>query len=128
MARGEQQHPVVLVVDDEAAIRLLCRVNLELEGYEVLEAATLSEARDRLSAEPVGLVLLDLHVGKERGETLLLELLEAEPRIPVIVVTGSSEVDTGELNLPADAVLAKPFTIEALLESVGALTARDHAR
>ena len=118
----------MLVVDDEAAIRLLCRVNLELEGYEVLEAATLSEARDQLSAEPVVLVLLDLHVGNERGETLLLELLEHEPRIPVIVVTGSSEVDTGELNLPADAVLAKPFTIEALLETVGALTTHDHAR
>ena len=128
MARGEQQHPVVLVVDDEAAIRLLCRVNLELEGYEVLEAATLSAARDRLSEESVRLVLLDLHVGNERGETLLLELLEREPRIPVIVVTGSSEVDTGELNLPADAILAKPFTIEALLETVAALTAHDHAR
>jgi DNA-binding response OmpR family regulator len=35
----------ILVLDDEPSLRLLCRVNLELEGYRVLEAATLDEAR-----------------------------------------------------------------------------------
>jgi DNA-binding NtrC family response regulator len=112
----------VLVVDDEPAIRLVCRVNLELEGYRVLEAGTLEVARAHLAAEPVSLVLLDLHVGTERGETLLEELLGREPHIPVVVVTGSSEVDAGEVTLPADAVLPKPFTIEALTETVRTLT------
>ena len=37
--------PAVLVVDDEPSIRLLCRINLELEGFDVLEAGTLAEAR-----------------------------------------------------------------------------------
>jgi DNA-binding NtrC family response regulator len=112
----------VLGVDDEPAIRLVCRVNLELEGYRVLEAGTLEVARTLLAAEPVSLVLLDLHVGTERGETLLEELLGREPHIPVVVVTGSSEVDVGEVPLLADAVLPKPFTIEALTETVRTLT------
>jgi DNA-binding response OmpR family regulator len=118
----------VLVVDDEPAIRFLCRVNLELDGYHVLEAGTIGAARALLDAEPVSLVLLDLGVGQDRGETLLEELLEREPRVPVVVVTGSSEVDGGELRLPADAVLGKPFTIEALLETVRTLATPDSAR
>ena len=47
--------PVVLVVDDAPSLRLLCRVNLELEGYRVLEAGTLAEAAARPPApEPNG--------------------------------------------------------------------------
>src|SRR4029078_1486931 len=65
---------VVLVVDDEPAIRLLCRVNLELAGYEVREAATLADARRQL--EGVSVVLLDMHVGAARGETPLAERQE----------------------------------------------------
>ena len=41
----------VLVVDDEPALRLLCRVNLELEGHRVLEASTLTEARELIATE-----------------------------------------------------------------------------
>ncbi len=115
----------MLVVDDEPAIRLVCRVNLELEGYHVLEAGTLGVARALLAAEAVSLVLLDLHVGTERGEALLEELLEREPRIPVVVVTGSSEIDAGQVRVPADAVLPKPFTIEALTETVRTLITSD---
>jgi CheY-like chemotaxis protein len=110
--------PLVLVVDDEPALRLLCRVNLELEGYGVREAGTLAEAREAIAAEPVAVVLLDLHVGRERGDTLLAELRGREPRIPVALVTGSVEV--GEAGLPdgADAVIAKPFTIDVLVQTV----------
>ncbi len=115
----------MLVVDDEPAIRLLCRVNLELDGYAVREAGTIGDARALLAAEPVALVLLDLHIGNERGETLLDELREREPRIPVLIVTGSSGVDAGIEWLEADALLGKPFTIEALLEAVRWLTDGD---
>lgn len=102
-------------------MRLLCRVNLELEGYRVLEAATLAAARALIESEPVGVVLLDLHIGHERGDVLLAELRQREPRIPVAVVTGSAELDAGERRIEADAVLAKPFTIDALIGTVRAL-------
>jgi DNA-binding NtrC family response regulator len=109
----------VLVVDDEPAIRLLCRVNLELAGYEVREAATLADARRQL--EGVSVVLLDMHVGAERGETLLAEL--QEHGIPVAVVTGSRDLESAGAR--ADAVLGKPFTIDDLEATVARLAARD---
>ena len=59
----------VLVVDDESALRLLCRVNLELEGHRVLEAATLAEARELLAAELPDVMLLDVHLGTEPVST-----------------------------------------------------------
>jgi DNA-binding response OmpR family regulator len=114
--------PIILVVDDAPALRFLCRVNLELEGYEVVEAGTLDEARELIDLLPVALVLLDLQIGAERSEPLLFALRASEPRIPVVVVTGSAEIDSGELDIDADAVLAKPFTIDELLVTVRSLT------
>lgn len=113
--------PVVLVVDDEPAIRLLCKVNLELDGYRVVEAGSLDAARVLLESEPVAVVLLDLHVGREYGDTLLDEIRGLEPRIPVVVVSGSTDVDSGERTIDADAVLGKPFTIDELTSTVRAL-------
>ena len=116
MAPGAEKL-VVLVVDDEPAIRLLCRVNLELAGYEVREAGSIGDAR-RLIEEGVGLVLLDMHIGVERAESLLEELVQR--RIPVAVVTGSTEIEA-VAKKGADAVLAKPFTIEDLEATVDRL-------
>ena len=108
----------MLVVDDEPAIRLLCRVNLEIAGYEVREAATLADARRQLDG--VSVVLLDMHVGAERGETLLIEL--QEHGIPVAVVTGSTDLESAGAR--ADAVLGKPFTIDDLEATVARLANR----
>jgi two-component system OmpR family response regulator len=118
---GQGVTQVVLVVDDDPGLRLLCRVNLELDGFGVAEAGTLAEARTAMDAEPVALVLLDLHVGIDLGHTLLDEIRGHEPRIPVVVVTGSADVDSGELRIDADAVLAKPFTIDELMRVVHSL-------
>lgn len=115
------ERAAVLVVDDEPAIRLLCRVNLELDGYEVREAPTLSDARRELAAGGIVVALLDVHIGNERGDTFLEELREAG--VPVVVVTGSADLD-GAWSKQADAVLAKPFTIDALLSTVRTLAAR----
>jgi DNA-binding response OmpR family regulator len=113
--------PVVLVVDDEPAIRFLCKVNLELDGYRVVEAGNLGDARLLIELEPVALVLLDVHLGLERGGALLEELRHREPPIPVVMVTGSPEVEAGERPTDADAVLGKPFTIDELLSTVQGL-------
>ena len=105
----------VLVIDDEAPIRLLCRVNLELEGYRVLEATSLGEARRLLAEGTIAAVLLDMRIGNERGETLLGELRDSG--VPVVVVTGSAEIDA-DWAKDADAVLGKPFAIDELLRAV----------
>jgi two-component system response regulator PilR (NtrC family) len=108
----------VLVVDDDAAIRLLCRVNLELEGHRVLDAAYLDEARNLLAAEPVDVVLLDLHVGNERGLDLLAELRRDRPEVAVALLTGSPQARSPEEEAKADAMIAKPFEIEELGRTV----------
>jgi DNA-binding response OmpR family regulator len=108
----------VLVVDDDDSMRMLCRVNLELEGYRVLEAATLEAAQEFLRGEPVDVVLLDVHVGPANGFTLLQEIEGAR----VALFTGSIELDA-EHRSQVDAVLTKPFTLAELSETVAQLAA-----
>lgn len=108
----------VLVVDDDDSLRMLCRINLELDGYRVLEAASIEDARTALAAGPVDAILLDLHLGLDDGRQLLASLGETRPR--VVLFTGS-EVINPELRELADAVLSKPLGIERLSETVGRL-------
>lgn len=107
----------VLVVDDEPAIRLLCRVNLEFEGYRVLEAATLGLARSLLDAERIDVVLLDVHVGADDGWILADELRDGESGVCVVLLTGSVDIAKTEA-ARVDAVVRKPFSLDALLGAV----------
>jgi DNA-binding response OmpR family regulator len=102
-----------LVVDDDAALRLLCRVNLELEGFAVREAATVAEAEAAIAAERPDVILLDVHLGGEQTHDLLARIRAAG--IPVVLVTGS--VDIQDYRDFADAILGKPFVPEALVET-----------
>lgn len=109
------ERSVVLVVEDEPSIRLLCRINLELEGFDVLEAGSLAEARVAISENELSLVLLDLRIGNERGTDLIEELRGRG--VPVALVTGSTEHEPESEGI-ADAYLHKPFAIADLLRTV----------
>lgn len=111
----------VLVVDDEPSLRLLCRVNLELEHYRVLEAGTLADARALLDSEPVDVMILDVHVGADDGRDLLEELRARESDVRVAMLTGSADVTTGRFEI-ADAVIPKPFEPRELLTAVRELS------
>ena len=115
----------VLVVDDEPSIRLLCRVNLELDGHEVLEASSLATAREALEDADVDVVVLDVHLYRERSDPLVVECHARRPPIPVVLVTGSVEITDPGLS-EADAILPKPFELEHLLSTVRNLAARAH--
>jgi DNA-binding response OmpR family regulator len=110
----------VLVVDDDASIRLLCRINLELEGWMVREAATLAEARTQLAEGAVTVVLLDVHVGAESGVAFADELRRDYPATAVAMLTGSVGTPAAD-DAAADAVIAKPFTLDELSRTVRAL-------
>jgi len=107
----------VLVVDDEPSIRFLCRVNLELEGYDVLEADSLAAARAALRDEAVDVVLLDVHLRGERSDALIGECHARRPPLPVAVVTGSADITEDRLSA-ADAILPKPFELDQLFAVV----------
>ena len=107
----------VLVVDDDPAIRLLCRVNLELDGHNVTEAGTLDDARRAIVVDRFDLVILDVHVAGGDGRDLLAELRQSKPELPVALLTGSA--DRGELvRTGADALIPKPFLLEELRDTV----------
>jgi len=108
----------VLVVDDDDSLRMLCRVNLELEGYRVLEAPTVERAEELLRGENVDVVLLDVHVGSGDGFKVLAEINDER----VALFTGSFDVDA-QRPAEVDAVLRKPFTLTDLSETVGRLAA-----
>jgi DNA-binding NtrC family response regulator len=113
-----EAHRTILVVDDEPSLRLLCRVNLELEGYRVLEAETVDRARDQLAAESIDVVLLDVHVGTGSGLDLLDEIEGLELPVRVVVLSGTSEISP-EVRARVDGVLGKPFALEELSAAVG---------
>jgi DNA-binding response OmpR family regulator len=113
----------VLVVDDESSLRLLCRVNLELEGYHVREAGSLAAARAEVEREPPDLVLLDVHVGAEDGLELLDTIEALELPVRVVLLSGTSEVGPA-LRARVDGVLGKPFELESLTAAVRSLIVR----
>jgi DNA-binding NtrC family response regulator len=108
-------------VDDEPSIRMLCRINLELDGHEVLEAESLAQARAVLSEQEIDVVLLDVHLRGERSDPLIRECHARRPRVPVVLVTGSADATEAKLS-PADASLPKPFELDELLATVRELT------
>ena len=108
----------VLVVDDDASLRLLCRVNLELDGYTVLEATGVGQAKEMLAAGGIDAMLLDLHLGDGDGRDLLASLGAERP--PVALFTGSEQIGPA-LHEVADAVLSKPFEIRLLAATVDRL-------
>jgi DNA-binding response OmpR family regulator len=100
----------VLIVEDDPSLRLLCRVNLELERFEVAEASTIDEARGAVAVNRPDVVFLDVFLAGEATDDLLDEL--RGDGIPVVVVTGS---DTARYRDRADGVLGKPFVPDDLV-------------
>ena len=96
----------VLVVDDEADMRFLLRVTLELAGYSVVEAAHGEAALEQVSRLQPDAVVTDRMMPRCGGDELIRRLRAEEKTasIPVVMVTGTRGAHTG-----ADAVLTKPF-------------------
>jgi DNA-binding response OmpR family regulator len=102
----------VLVVEDDPALRLLCTVNLELEGHRVLEAPTVDAARDHIERELIDVVLLDVHVGAHSGYDLI-DPIRSKGTAPIVLMSGTAEVTQADRER-VDAVLSKPFEPEDL--------------
>ena len=92
---GSSDRPVILVADDEDEIRELCRVNLEFEGYRVVEAADGIEAVAAASAVRPDLIFLDLMMPRMDGWEVLRRLKERDDTaaIPVVLLTAKTSED-----------------------------------
>lgn len=111
----------IVVADDDPSLRLLCRVNLELEGYRVFEASSGEELERLVSVESVDGVLLDIRLGLDDGVELAQRLRERHPDVGIAFLSGS--LDRAESG-PAEGFLSKPFTLEALAETARRLVHR----
>ena len=103
----------VLVIDDEAPIRLLCRVNLEAEGMEVLEAADGPSGLEQAREQAPDVILLDVMMPGLDGWRVAEELLEDErtSEIPIIFLTARAEFRDRARGLDIGGVdyVTKPF-------------------
>ena len=112
----------VLVVEDDPALRMLCRVNLELEHYLVLEAASIERAEEIVRSEEVDVVLLDLHIGDRHGFELIPVIRQVRPRTAICLLSGTSETDPPQQE-GVQAFIRKPFELDELLGTVRQLLA-----
>lgn len=106
----------VLVVDDEVQIRRFLRTGFELDGFQVHEAETGTEALRTATLKPSDLVILDLGLPDMDGADVL-ERLRAWSSVPLIVlsVRGSETEKVRLLELGADDYVVKPFGMAELL-------------
>jgi two-component system phosphate regulon response regulator PhoB len=120
--------PLVLVVEDEAALATMLRYNLEKQGFRVDEAADGQEAMTRIAENPPDLVLLDWMLPVMSGLEVCRQIRRrsATRDLPVIMVTARTEDQDAVrgLNTGADDYIAKPFNMEALLARMRALLRR----
>jgi DNA-binding response OmpR family regulator len=112
----------VLVVDDELSMRLLCKVNLDMAGFEVVEAESGAEALELAQAGPFDLVLLDVMLPDIGGHEVARRLAENErtAEIPVAFLSaraGREDLRTG-YELGAADYVTKPFDPVSLAERV----------
>ena len=112
----------VLVIDDEPDVLLLCRVNLEHAGHEVLEAIDGELGLEMVRSERPDLIVLDLMLPKVDGLTILALLGAGKDTrgTPVIVLTAKAQRED-QLRCwraGASAFIAKPFTPEDLATTV----------
>jgi len=119
---------IVLVIDDEAPIRLLCRVNLEAEGMTVLEAADGPSGLEKARSETPDVVLLDVMMPGLDGWRVAEELLEDRrtARIPIIFLTARAELRDRARGIDLGGVdyVTKPFNPVELAPLVRALLGR----
>jgi DNA-binding response OmpR family regulator len=103
----------VLVIDDEAPIRLLCRVNLEAEGMQVLEAADGPSGLETARLESPDVILLDVMMPGLDGWRVAEELLDDErtETIPIVFLTARAELRDRARGIDLGGVdyVTKPF-------------------
>lgn len=119
------ERPLILVVDDEPRIIRFVRVNLEMEGFRVLEAHNGLQAVDQVRVNLPDLVLLDVMMPEMDGfETL--RMIREITNVPVIMLTvrNSEEDRVRGLDAGADDYVTKPFSPRELISRVRAVLRR----
>jgi len=121
--------PRILVVEDDASMRNLVAEELQEAGYQVMAAATMGDARDRLAESAPDLVVSDLRLPDGSGIDLLehVRRQRAGRTLGFVLITGFGTIEqaVSALKKDADDFLTKPLDFDHLRLSVGR-SAREH--
>jgi CheY-like chemotaxis protein len=119
----------ILIVEDEALVRLLAAEDLRALGHEVEEAGDAAEALAAVAAAPDGAgfdaAVVDLGLPDRPGEDLVRELRRLRPGLKVLVATGYGEADLARRfgGEQAPAMLSKPYDVTDLRAALRGLLA-----
>lgn len=116
----------VLIAEDDRALGNFLRRGLEADGHEVSVATDGSQALHAFRQQPPSLTILDLNLPVLDGEQVLAGIRKCEPDLPVLVLTGRTEMETRIrcLDAGADDLMLKPFSLYELRARCRALLRR----
>lgn len=118
----------LLVVDDESSIRLLYSQELAEEGYQVVTAATATEAVERLTESDFDLVVLDIKLKSESGLELLQKIVKERHEMPVILCTAFSCYKDDFSAWLADGYVVKSSDLQELKDEIKRVLAKKAQR
>lgn len=110
----------VLLVEDEALIRISTADLLQDSGMSVVEAGSADEALAAMGDHPVDILVTDVNLPEMSGPQLILKIRETLPLLPVIFATGDNNVP-GMEELEHSAVIVKPYEYEILVTHIHAM-------
>lgn len=115
-----QYGETIVVVDDSPEIVLILEHYLNRQGFSYTHAESAQELYNLLQAQPIALVLLDIGLPDKNGIEILHDLVPQYPDLGIIMVTGSTDIDTALecLRIGADDYLTKPVGYEEVTRSV----------
>ena len=118
----------ILVVDDDSAINELIKINLELQGYEVIQAYNGVEGFAKAKQEEPSLIVLDVMMPEVDGYTVARRIRQCKEiaEVPIIMLTALSELNNKVegFDIGVDDYLTKPFMSRELLARLRALKRR----
>lgn len=118
----------ILVVDDEANIRLLYSEELADEGYEVVTAGSITEAVEKLQGEIYDLAVLDIKLKNESGIDLLQKLVKERHDMPVILCSAFSCYKDDFSAWLADGYIVKSGDLTELKQEIARVLAKKAQR
>jgi DNA-binding response OmpR family regulator len=127
---SEGGNPLILVIEDDPAIRLGLRKTLGFEGYRVIEAADGEKGLELAFERKPDVVLLDLMLPKVNGYEVCRTLRRHDKTLPILILSArGQEVDkVMGLDLGADDYVTKPFSTREMLARVKAAVRRTQAQ
>jgi CheY-like chemotaxis protein len=108
----------ILLVEDDPGVRESIKLLLSIDRHVVAEASGGEQALELLKSQSFDLVILDYFMPGMRGSQLARHIREIAPTLPTVMITAYLE-KLADADKPVDAVIGKPFSLEALRQAIG---------